>query len=163
MLIQICFWGAQFHLRVGVEREQNITKESRSFEPPVAKQFGIETGHNNAMPAGLLVVFNQPFFYLMAKMLAMLIYLTGNIIGTVLLLVAKTELCVRDFPIAQPASLAMPFMKLQICSISRVTSKPAPNLPAYFRVTDEGNRLRRTVVLDVNTHRLTEALIVIIA
>ena len=149
-------------LWVGVEREQDIAKESRSFEPPVAKQFGIETGHHQTSPACLLIVFNQTLFYLVAKMLGMLIYLTGNILRTVWFLVTKTELCVRDLPIAQTAPLAMPFVKLKIYPVGRVADKPAPNLPADFRVTDEGNRLRRTITLDVNTNRLVDALIVIL-
>jgi len=162
MLIQIFFWGAQLDIRVGVERKQDIPKKSRSFKPPVAKQFGIEAGHYNAMSSCLLMIFNQAFFYQMAKMLAMLIYLAGNIARTVWSLVIKTELCVGYFPIAQPTSLAIPFVKLQIYSVGRVANKPAPNLPTYFRVTDEGSKPRRTIALDVNTNRLTDGLAIIL-
>ena len=114
MLIYVCLGGAQFHLGVGIECEQDIAKEARAFEPPVAEKFSIETGRHDSSPACSLVIISQPLFDLAAKMLGMLINLTGNIVRIIKFLIAKTEARIRNFPIAQPATFPLLFVKFEV-------------------------------------------------
>src|SRR5262249_23165474 len=113
-----------------------------SFEPPVTKQLGIKSRHDNPPLAGLLPMCVQTLAHDLSEMGSMSADLRKSPLRHIQLLVSQVCTAIGDAPVASP-TVPLLLVKLKMGGITRIPGIMFPSPSRSLKVTAENRHRRR--------------------